>query len=85
MLAPTLPATAVPAGGSVLESVTPRADTAAAAFSGCAQISDPLGYTFVQTTISAGDGDLTNMYGPQRDPRDLRFHAYRYAFLGLLV
>nr|WP_232852533.1 alpha/beta hydrolase family protein [Nocardia acididurans] len=40
-----------------------------AAYSGCAQISDPVGYTFVNLSVEAwGGGNTVNMYGPQGDP-----------------
>ncbi|MGW4243317.1 alpha/beta hydrolase [Nocardia sp. NPDC004722] len=39
-----------------------------AAYSGCAQISDPLGYQFVKLVVGQGQGDTANMYGPQDDP-----------------
>ncbi|MCX5042656.1 esterase family protein [Aldersonia sp. NBC_00410] len=42
---------------------------AAAAYSGCAQISDPIGYRFVNVTVNTwGGGDTMNMYGPEGDP-----------------
>lgn len=41
----------------------------AAAYSGCAQISDPVGYAFVNLAVEAwGGGNTVNMYGPQGDP-----------------
>lgn len=40
----------------------------AAAYSGCAQISDPIGYNLVNTVVAAGGGDSKNMYGPPNDP-----------------
>lgn len=40
-----------------------------AAYSGCPQISDPVGYTFVNLSVEAwGGGNTVNMYGPQGDP-----------------
>ncbi|CAM2851307.1 alpha/beta hydrolase family protein [Skermania piniformis] len=40
-----------------------------AAYSGCAQISDPIGYQFVKVTVNVwGGGNVDNMYGPQGDP-----------------
>ncbi|MET8775083.1 alpha/beta hydrolase family protein [Nocardia sp. NPDC004654] len=57
-------------GTSVLQLpiAAPGLYRAAAAYSGCAQISDPVGYNFVRTVVSAGGGDTANMYGPQGDP-----------------
>lgn len=53
----------------------PELYRAAAAYSGCAMTSDPLGQTFVTLVISLGGGDPENMWGPtggegwrQRDP-----------------
>ncbi|QIS01625.1 esterase family protein [Nocardia brasiliensis] len=41
-----------------------------AAYSGCAQISDPVGQQFVQLTVEAwGWARMANMYGPPDDPR----------------
>lgn len=41
-----------------------------AAYSGCAQISDPLGYQAVKVTVNTwGGGNVDNMYGPEGDPR----------------
>lgn len=41
----------------------------AAAYSGCAQISDPIGYNFVNLAVNVwGGGNTLNMYGPQNDP-----------------
>ncbi|KAA8883914.1 esterase family protein [Nocardia colli] len=60
-----------------------------AAYSGCAQISDPLGYAFVQTTVDAGHGQVANMYGPQADPmwaaNDPYVHADQLRGLDLFV
>ncbi|GAA5049641.1 alpha/beta hydrolase [Nocardia callitridis] len=42
---------------------------AVAAYSGCAQISDPLGQQFVKLSVEDwGGGDTANMYGPPGDP-----------------
>ncbi|WP_433680466.1 alpha/beta hydrolase [Nocardia sp. CA-119907] len=38
------------------------------AFSGCAQISDPIGQAFVEMSVRKGHGDPVNMYGPPQDP-----------------
>ncbi|MFE5461626.1 alpha/beta hydrolase [Nocardia sp. NPDC056564] len=41
-----------------------------AAYSGCAQISDPVGQEFVRLTVETwGWAHLENMYGPANDPR----------------
>ncbi|MFD3701692.1 alpha/beta hydrolase [Nocardia sp. NPDC058658] len=39
-----------------------------AAYSGCAQISDPVGRQFVNVVVGTGGGDTSNMYGPPGDP-----------------
>ncbi|WP_336082268.1 alpha/beta hydrolase [Nocardia sp. SSK8] len=39
-----------------------------AAYSGCAQISDPVGRQFVNVVVGTGGGDASNMYGPPGDP-----------------
>nr|WP_051022393.1 alpha/beta hydrolase family protein [Nocardia pneumoniae] len=42
---------------------------AVAAYSGCAQISDPIGREFVKLAVESwGGGDTDNMYGPPEDP-----------------
>lgn len=42
---------------------------AVAAYSGCAQISDPIGQQFVKLAVESwGGGDTDNMYGPPGDP-----------------
>ncbi|MEV6065105.1 alpha/beta hydrolase family protein [Nocardia sp. NPDC052001] len=41
---------------------------AVAAYSGCAQISDPLGQAYVRLTVAYSAGDAANMYGPPGDP-----------------
>ncbi|ONM46834.1 alpha/beta hydrolase [Nocardia donostiensis] len=42
---------------------------AVAAYSGCAQISDPIGQRFVKLAVETwGGGDTDNMYGPPGDP-----------------
>ncbi|WP_067854504.1 alpha/beta hydrolase [Nocardia shimofusensis] len=57
-------------GTSVLQLpiAAPGRYRAVAAYSGCAQISDPLGHQLVQTVVAAGQGDVVNMYGPPDDP-----------------
>ncbi|MFH5207020.1 alpha/beta hydrolase [Antrihabitans sp. NCIMB 15449] len=39
-----------------------------AAYSGCAQIADPLGQQFLKLTVERGGGNYENMYGPPNDP-----------------
>ncbi|MCP9619017.1 esterase family protein [Nocardia otitidiscaviarum] len=58
------------AGTSVLQLpiAAPGLYGSVASYSGCAQISDPIGYNFVNTVVAAGGGDAKNMYGPQGDP-----------------
>lgn len=42
---------------------------AVAAYSGCAQISDPIGQTFVKQVVELyGGGSTLNLYGPDNDP-----------------
>ncbi|WP_083884171.1 alpha/beta hydrolase [Nocardia higoensis] len=57
-------------GTSVLQLpiAAPGRYRAVAAYSGCAQISDPLGHQAVQAVVAAGGGDVVNMYGPPDDP-----------------
>jgi len=57
-------------GTSVLQLpiAAPGRYRAVAAYSGCAQISDPLGRQAVTTVVAAGQGDVVNMYGPPGDP-----------------
>ncbi|WP_067841727.1 alpha/beta hydrolase [Nocardia lijiangensis] len=52
---------------------------AVASYSGCAQISDPVGYTFVKTVVSTGGGNTANMYGPLGDPMWAANDPYRNA------
>nr|WP_280269849.1 alpha/beta hydrolase family protein [Nocardia wallacei] len=60
-----------------------------AALSGCAQISDPIGYDAVATVVRAGGGDPDNMYGPKGDPmwaaNDPYVHADRLRGLNLFI
>ncbi|WP_109527586.1 alpha/beta hydrolase [Nocardia aurea] len=58
------------AGTSVLQLpiAAPGLYRSAAAYSGCAQISDPVGYNFANTVVAAGGGNSANMYGPAGDP-----------------
>jgi S-formylglutathione hydrolase FrmB len=63
---------------------------AAAAYSGCAQISDPIGYRFVNLAVETwGGGDTVNMYGPFGDPmwaaNDPYVHADRLRGLQLFI
>ncbi|MEV0029707.1 alpha/beta hydrolase family protein [Nocardia sp. NPDC050793] len=58
-------------GTSVLQIpiAAPGLYRAAAAYSGCAQISDRIGYTFVNLSVGVwGGADTDNMYGPFGDP-----------------
>ncbi len=50
-------------GTSVLQLpiAAPGRYRAVAAYSGCAQISDPVGYNFVRTVVATGGGDTANM------------------------
>ncbi|WP_084523383.1 alpha/beta hydrolase [Nocardia inohanensis] len=41
---------------------------AAAAYSGCSQISDPVGNSFVRLVVGVNGGNADNMYGPVGDP-----------------
>jgi S-formylglutathione hydrolase FrmB len=60
------------AGTSVLQLAIskPRLYRSVAAYSGCAEVSDPLGYSFVQLAVGLGGlgGNTDNMYGPYGDP-----------------
>ncbi|WP_433194717.1 alpha/beta hydrolase [Nocardia sp. CA-107356] len=47
---------------------SPGLYTSVGAFSGCAQISDPVGQAFVEFSVRKGHGDPVNMYGPPQDP-----------------
>jgi S-formylglutathione hydrolase FrmB len=58
-------------GTSVLELAIskPGLYRSVAAYSGCAQISDPIGQEFVKLAVEDwGGGDTVNMYGPDHDP-----------------
>ncbi len=61
-----------------------------AAYSGCAQISDPVGYTAVNLAVNVwGGGNTVNMYGPQNDPmwaaNDPYVHADQLRGLNLFI
>ncbi|MBL1079828.1 esterase family protein [Nocardia sp. 2] len=60
-----------------------------ASYSGCAQISDPLGYAFVNLVLEQGPGDSMNMYGPLGDPmwaaNDPYVHADRLRGVDLYI
>ncbi|MGW5385557.1 alpha/beta hydrolase [Nocardia sp. NPDC003963] len=63
---------------------------AAAAYSGCAQTSDPVGSEFVKLTVNTwGGGNTDNMWGPQGSPEwaanDPYVHAEGLRGLGLYV
>ncbi|MFM9377673.1 alpha/beta hydrolase [Gordonia sp. VNK21] len=59
------------AGTSVLNLAiaAPRLYRVAAAYSGCARTSDPLGQAYIRTVVEdRGRGDVTNMWGPLDGP-----------------
>ncbi|MBY8860139.1 esterase family protein [Nocardia sp. CA2R105] len=61
-----------------------------AAYSGCAQISDPVGYRFVNMATEVwGGGNTLNMYGPENDPmwaaNDPYVHADQLRGLNLFI
>lgn len=59
------------AGTSVLNLAiaAPKLYRAAAAYSGCARTSDPLGQAYIRTVVEdRGRGDITNMWGPLDGP-----------------
>ncbi|QLY34738.1 alpha/beta hydrolase [Nocardia huaxiensis] len=78
-------------GASVLQLAIakPGLYRSVAAYSGCAQISDPLGYAFVNVVVAQGRGNTVNMYGPQGDPmwaaNDPYLHADRLRGLHLYI
>ncbi|SNT51323.1 S-formylglutathione hydrolase FrmB [Rhodococcoides kyotonense] len=58
-------------GTSVLQLAIAKPDLyrGVAAYSGCAQTSDPIGQTFVKQVVELyGGGSTLNMYGPDNDP-----------------
>ncbi|WP_216898061.1 alpha/beta hydrolase [Nocardia alni] len=78
-------------GTSALELpiAAPGLYSAVSALSGCAQISDPVGYNFMNTVVTAGGGDPSNMYGPQGAPmwaaNDPYVHAAQLRGLNLFI
>jgi S-formylglutathione hydrolase FrmB len=79
-------------GTSVLQlpEAAPGLYQAVGAYSGCAQISDPTGYRFVNLAVETwGGGDTMNMYGPENDPmwaaNDPYLHADRLRGLALFI
>ncbi|MEC3917310.1 alpha/beta hydrolase [Nocardia sp. CDC160] len=76
---------------SVLQLAEARPDLyrSVASYSGCAQISDPLGHTFVSTAVAYVGGDADNMYGPEGDPdwaaNDPVLHADRLRGVNLYL
>ncbi|MRH92523.1 esterase family protein [Nocardia sp. SYP-A9097] len=52
---------------------------AVAAYSGCAQISDPIGRKFAELVVSIGGGNPANMYGPDTDPEWAENDPYVHA------
>nr|WP_238845150.1 alpha/beta hydrolase family protein [Nocardia terpenica] len=79
------------AGTSVLQLpiAAPGLYQSVAALSGCAQISDPVGYDMISTVVRAGGGDPDNMYGPKGDPmwaaNDPYVHADQLRGLNLFI
>jgi diacylglycerol O-acyltransferase / trehalose O-mycolyltransferase len=80
-------------GTSVLQlaEAAPQLYGAVASYSGCAQISDPVGHTFVDLAVSypGGPGDTDNMYGPYGDPmwreNDPYVHADKLRGIDLFI
>ncbi|MFE3059328.1 alpha/beta hydrolase [Nocardia sp. NPDC059239] len=78
-------------GTSVLQLpiAAPGLYRAVAAYSGCAQISDPVGQKFTDLVVSIGGGNPVNMYGPMDDPEwaanDPYVHAEALRGLGIYV
>ncbi|WP_194814385.1 alpha/beta hydrolase family protein [Nocardia sp. XZ_19_385] len=78
-------------GTSVLQlaEAKPGLFKSVAAYSGAAQISDPVGYDFVSTVVRAGGGNPDNMYGPKGDPmwaeNDPLLHAERLRGTDLFI
>jgi S-formylglutathione hydrolase FrmB len=73
-----------------LPEAAPGLYRAAAAYSGCAQVSDPVGYRFINLTVDVwGGGDTRNMYGPFGDPmwaaNDPYLHADKLRGLDLFI
>lgn len=62
---------------------------AAAAYSGCAQTSDPIGSRFVKVAVAWGGGNADNMWGPAGSPEwaanDPYLHADKLRGLGLYL
>ncbi|MFC9995873.1 alpha/beta hydrolase [Nocardia sp. NPDC127526] len=79
------------AGTSVLQLpiAKPGLYQSVASYSGCAQISDPLGYDMVNLVVAAGGGNTDNMYGPKGDPmwaeNDPYVHADQLRGLNLFI
>ncbi|WP_372494224.1 MULTISPECIES: alpha/beta hydrolase [Nocardia] len=60
-----------------LAATTPNLYQAVAAYSGCAQTSDPLGHEFVRLTVEEwGLANVQNMWGPPDDPNWVRNDPY---------
>jgi S-formylglutathione hydrolase FrmB len=73
-----------------LAEADPHLYRAVAAYSGCAEISDPVGYNFVKLVVQdRARGRLVNMYGPEHDPlwaaNDPYLHADRLRGVDLFV
>ncbi|MEU6584086.1 alpha/beta hydrolase family protein [Nocardia sp. NPDC046763] len=60
-----------------------------AVYSGCAQISDPIGYHFANDVVTKGGGNSANMYGPEGDREwavnDPYVHADQLRGLNLFI
>ncbi len=79
-------------GTSVLELAIakPALYKSVAAYSGCAQISDPIGYRYVNLAVETwGGGNTVNLYGPENDPmwaaHDPYVHAEQLRGLNLFI
>jgi S-formylglutathione hydrolase FrmB len=73
-----------------LPEAAPHLYRAVAAYSGCAQISDPVGYRFINLAVETwGGGDTRNMYGRYGDPmwaaNDPYLHADQLRGLDLFI
>ncbi|WP_420838048.1 alpha/beta hydrolase [Antrihabitans stalactiti] len=73
-----------------LPEAAPGLYQSAAAYSGCAQISDPVGQQFVKLAVETwGGGDTRNMYGASNDPmwaaNDPYVHAEKLRGLALYI
>nr|WP_228816612.1 alpha/beta hydrolase family protein [Nocardia transvalensis] len=63
-----------------LAATMPDMYQAVAAYSGCAQTSDPIGHEFIRLTVEEwGLADVENMWGPPGDPNWVRNDPYVHA------